>query len=173
MSLNDTRAWRILNLPLLLNLALLCHANPKQESVSSPLPDDIDLRTCGKGPCATERADLILPSMALGADQLSHRLPAFTRQPSTRMHLVRRLVCLHPPSPSANFLHPASLSLSPFSTLPTSIRRTMASSSDKNSSPNILKWASKDGEFKRQVSSFRDAIQKGGEFPPEKGRYHL
>ncbi|KAG9047942.1 S-glutathionyl-(chloro)hydroquinone reductase [Tulasnella sp. UAMH 9824] len=38
---------------------------------------------------------------------------------------------------------------------------------------NILTWASKDGAFRRQASSFRNVIEKGGEFPPEKGRYHL
>jgi glutathionyl-hydroquinone reductase len=30
-------------------------------------------------------------------------------------------------------------------------------------------WASEDGSFKRQVSSFRDVIEKGGKFAPEKG----
>ncbi|KAF9330355.1 S-glutathionyl-(chloro)hydroquinone reductase [Podila minutissima] len=42
--------------------------------------------------------------------------------------------------------------------------------------PNILKWANdKTGEFKRQVSTFRDAIvdEPGAKFPPEAGRYHL
>ncbi|KAF9372189.1 S-glutathionyl-(chloro)hydroquinone reductase, partial [Podila verticillata] len=42
--------------------------------------------------------------------------------------------------------------------------------------PNILKWANdKTGEFKRQVSTFRDAIvdEPGAQFPPEAGRYHL
>jgi len=37
-------------------------------------------------------------------------------------------------------------------------------------------WASSsDGEFRRQVSSFREQISKdpGAEFPPEAGRYHL
>jgi glutathionyl-hydroquinone reductase len=29
------------------------------------------------------------------------------------------------------------------------------------------------GQFKRQVSSFRDTISKDGKFPPEKNRYHL
>ncbi|KAG0347165.1 S-glutathionyl-(chloro)hydroquinone reductase [Podila humilis] len=41
---------------------------------------------------------------------------------------------------------------------------------------NILKWANeKDGEFKRQVSSFRDIISDapGSKFTPEAGRYHL
>ncbi|KAL7414131.1 glutathione S-transferase omega-like 2 [Mrakia frigida] len=46
-------------------------------------------------------------------------------------------------------------------------------SQDKDKNSDILKWASKDGEFKRQVSSFRDAIEEGGKFAPEKGRYHL
>lgn len=33
----------------------------------------------------------------------------------------------------------------------------------------------KAGEFKRQVSSFRDFISRepGAKYPPEKGRYHL
>ncbi|KAI0078572.1 glutathione S-transferase [Panus rudis PR-1116 ss-1] len=30
-----------------------------------------------------------------------------------------------------------------------------------------------DGSFKRPQSKFRNFIKKGGEFPPEKGRYHL
>ncbi|WRT63620.1 uncharacterized protein IL334_000543 [Kwoniella shivajii] len=37
----------------------------------------------------------------------------------------------------------------------------------------ITSWASKSGDFKRQVSSFRDVIEPNGKFPPEKGRYHL
>jgi len=32
-------------------------------------------------------------------------------------------------------------------------------------------WASEDGSFKRQVSSFRDVIEKGGKFEPEKGEF--
>ncbi|WVO14871.1 hypothetical protein L204_102510 [Cryptococcus depauperatus] len=38
---------------------------------------------------------------------------------------------------------------------------------------NFKTIASKDGSFKRQVSSFRDVIKSEGNFPPEKGRYHL
>jgi putative glutathione S-transferase len=38
---------------------------------------------------------------------------------------------------------------------------------------DITSWASKDGEFRRQQSTFRDSIEKGGKFPPEKGRYVL
>lgn len=42
----------------------------------------------------------------------------------------------------------------------------------------ITDWvgmSDKTGEFKRQVSSFRDAISRkaGAQYPPEKGRYHL
>ncbi|CZT00024.1 related to ECM4 protein (involved in cell wall biogenesis and architecture) [Rhynchosporium graminicola] len=40
----------------------------------------------------------------------------------------------------------------------------------------ITNWVApndKSGEFKRGQSQFRNFIQKGGEFPPEKGRYHL
>lgn len=32
---------------------------------------------------------------------------------------------------------------------------------------------SEDGEYHRQKQQFRDSIKEGGEFPPEKGRYHL
>ncbi|CED82196.1 Predicted glutathione S-transferase [Phaffia rhodozyma] len=42
-----------------------------------------------------------------------------------------------------------------------------------NSRSDITKWASSDGQFKRQVSSFRDVIEEGGKFQPEAGRYHL
>lgn len=34
---------------------------------------------------------------------------------------------------------------------------------------SITGWASGDGSFKRQTSSFRDVIEKGGKFEPEKG----
>lgn len=33
--------------------------------------------------------------------------------------------------------------------------------------------ADEDGQFKRQVSSFRNVIEKGGKHPPERGRYLL
>ncbi|CAE6446320.1 unnamed protein product [Rhizoctonia solani] len=50
--------------------------------------------------------------------------------------------------------------------------RTM--SQDKSEAQkDITKWASTDGHFRRQVSSFRDVIEKGGKFEPEKGRYHI
>src|SRR4051794_6570680 len=40
---------------------------------------------------------------------------------------------------------------------------------------DILKWAGKDGSFKRQQSQFRNFIENkpGAQFPPEKDRYHL
>lgn len=34
---------------------------------------------------------------------------------------------------------------------------------------DITNWAGKDGSFKRQASSFRDFIEPGGKFAPEKG----
>ncbi|TXT07379.1 hypothetical protein VHUM_03099 [Vanrija humicola] len=37
----------------------------------------------------------------------------------------------------------------------------------------LTDWAQKDGEFKRQVSSFREHITEGGKHPAEKDRYHL
>ena len=33
--------------------------------------------------------------------------------------------------------------------------------------------ADADGEFRRAVTVFRNFIEEGGQFPPEKGRYHL
>lgn len=43
------------------------------------------------------------------------------------------------------------------------------------SDKKITDWAGKDGEFKRQVSSFRDWVstEEGAKFPAEKDRYHL
>ncbi|KAH8920480.1 glutathione S-transferase [Atractiella rhizophila] len=38
---------------------------------------------------------------------------------------------------------------------------------------DITSWASNDGQFRRAPSSFRNAIEKDGEFSPEKGRYWL
>ncbi|KAL2854536.1 glutathione S-transferase [Aspergillus pseudodeflectus] len=57
---------------------------------------------------------------------------------------------------------------------PLAATRTMAT----GNSAKITDWvnpADKSGEFKRQVSSFRNWISReaGAEFPPEKGRYHL
>jgi glutathionyl-hydroquinone reductase len=37
----------------------------------------------------------------------------------------------------------------------------------------ISNYASTDGEFRRKDSSFRNHIQVGGKYPPEKDRYHL
>lgn len=50
--------------------------------------------------------------------------------------------------------------------------------SSMSKSGGITEWVSssdKSGEFKRQVSSFRDFISRepGAKYPPEKGRYHL
>ncbi|KAF4555464.1 Glutathione S-transferase-like protein 7 [Elsinoe fawcettii] len=49
----------------------------------------------------------------------------------------------------------------------------MASNGEKGKS--ILDWAGKDGEFKRQTSTFRDWIssEPGAKFPAEADRYHL
>jgi len=38
---------------------------------------------------------------------------------------------------------------------------------------DITKWASEDGHFRRQTSTFRDFITPNGDFTPENGRYHL
>jgi len=50
------------------------------------------------------------------------------------------------------------------------------SSTVKMAEEKITNWVApndKTGEFKRGQSQFRNWIKKGGEFPPEKGRYHL
>ncbi|KAL5526709.1 ECM4_3 [Sanghuangporus sanghuang] len=44
-------------------------------------------------------------------------------------------------------------------------------SSDQTDFTNLAR--EKDGSFKRQVSSFRSTIEKGGRFEPEIGRYHI
>src|SRR5579862_2277959 len=37
----------------------------------------------------------------------------------------------------------------------------------------ISNYSDHDGEFRRKNSQFRNFIEKGGQYPPEKGRYHL
>ena len=37
----------------------------------------------------------------------------------------------------------------------------------------ISNYASQDGEFRRKASSFRNHVEVGGKYPPEKDRYHL
>jgi glutathionyl-hydroquinone reductase len=37
----------------------------------------------------------------------------------------------------------------------------------------ISNYASADGQFRRKPSSFRNHIQVGGQYPPERDRYHL
>lgn len=52
--------------------------------------------------------------------------------------------------------------------------RTFTCSRNMSQKKDVLGWAnSKDGEFRRHVSAFRDTIEKGGKFEPEKDRYHL
>lgn len=56
------------------------------------------------------------------------------------------------------------------STSRTNSHSTSKMAGDKS---NITSWASNDGSFKRQTSSFRDVIEKGGKFEPEKGALPL
>lgn len=44
---------------------------------------------------------------------------------------------------------------------------------DATHSDGSTKWSSTDGQFRRQVSSFRETIKAGGKHPPAKGRYRL
>ncbi|KAI9314312.1 glutathione S-transferase [Dichotomocladium elegans] len=50
-----------------------------------------------------------------------------------------------------------------------------AQQKDPKSQNSILSWASKDGEFRRQVSTFRDFVsdEPNSRFKPEADRYHL
>jgi putative glutathione S-transferase len=43
----------------------------------------------------------------------------------------------------------------------------------KTQANEITKWASDDGHFRRQASTFRDYVTKDGPFTPETNRYHL
>lgn len=54
--------------------------------------------------------------------------------------------------------------------LSSTITRNMSGQSQEQAGKGgITAWADKDGSFKRQVSSFRDRIEEGGKFAPEKG----
>nr|POE51856.1 glutathione s-transferase omega-like 2 [Quercus suber] len=61
--------------------------------------------------------------------------------------------------------------------LEANLRLFSSTSTTKNMAKSILNWSDpkSGGEFKRQVSSFRDWIEKDpkAKFPAEKGRYHL
>src|SRR5258707_13803752 len=54
--------------------------------------------------------------------------------------------------------------------LHTSIVSAMTSNGQKS---DFTKWASDDGHFRRQVSTFRDTIDPNGFFTPESARDHL
>ncbi|KAJ3011912.1 hypothetical protein NUW54_g2027 [Trametes sanguinea] len=58
--------------------------------------------------------------------------------------------------------------------LSSSIMQQIMTTRDVSKQSDISKSTTEqDGSFKRKPSSFRDFIQKGGKFEPEKGRYHL
>ncbi|KAI8829808.1 glutathione S-transferase [Chytriomyces cf. hyalinus JEL632] len=50
---------------------------------------------------------------------------------------------------------------------------TTTTTAATDATAKLYKWAGADGEFKRQVSSFRETIAPGTRFAPESGRYHL
>lgn len=62
------------------------------------------------------------------------------------------------------------LALTPYHTLTS---KKMSQEEDNSKKDGFANWSSKDGHFRRQESSFRSSIEKGGEFEPEVGRYHL
>merc|ERR1712000_161068 len=89
-------------------------------------------------------------------------------QSATRFLLPASSVSRICTTPVVRYLH------TPFPTS-TQARRF---SSTRSTMSSITDWVSKDdksGEFKRQVSAFRDSISReaGAKYPPEKGRYHL
>ena len=49
------------------------------------------------------------------------------------------------------------------------LRQRSLCQSSRMSNAKITDWADKSGEFKRQQSSFRDEVKKGGKFEPEVG----
>jgi len=75
------------------------------------------------------------------------------------------------PSQGANKAHLAGLALPTVPLLATSnYRQTPKMSRDVSGQSDISKMnVEPDGSFKRAPSSFRNSIQKGGQFPPEKG----
>ncbi|KAH9050926.1 glutathione S-transferase [Lactarius deliciosus] len=59
-------------------------------------------------------------------------------------------------------------------TLSLSLQRLTTMSRDVSRFSDIAKSTTEaDGSFKRAASSFRNFVQAGGQFPPEKDRYHL
>ncbi|KAG9241823.1 glutathione S-transferas-like protein [Calycina marina] len=74
----------------------------------------------------------------------------------------------------------ASVTCTRASSVPSFLTQTVLirglSASMKMTEGKITNWVDpkdKTGEFKRGASQFRNFIKKGGEFPPEAGRYHL
>merc|ERR1719387_3317200 len=52
-------------------------------------------------------------------------------------------------------------------------RSNSGSATPKKKAHTALDEMSDDGAFKRVASGFRDAVERGGRFEPEAGRYHL
>jgi glutathionyl-hydroquinone reductase len=77
------------------------------------------------------------------------------------MLLTRRLLCRLPPL----------VSRIPPSFLTARYITNMSAEHKSEAQKDITKWASSDGHFRRQASSFRDVIEKGGKFEPEKGEF--
>lgn len=97
--------------------------------------------------------------------QITHAKPQIQRGPATR------IVAVSNTRPAGDFRHRLFTT-----THQPQHRATMAQQQEKKE--GITMWVGlndKSGEFKRQVSSFRDAISRepGAKYPPEKGRYHL
>ena len=81
--------------------------------------------------------------------QLNHRHPVLSRSAV----LLRNLSAVHPNSSKSNTIRFIS------QTIPKKM--------------GISNYASQDGEFRRKDASFRNHVEVGGKYPPEKDRYHL
>lgn len=72
-------------------------------------------------------------------------------------------------SPALNFIRPTHRSLLNLNKNRSFAVSTRKMAGEDSKDKSITGWASGDGSFKRQTSSFRDVIEKGGKFEPEKG----
>ncbi|KAJ8474123.1 hypothetical protein ONZ51_g7423 [Trametes cubensis] len=100
----------------------------------------------------------------------SSRLPLLRIQPGPSTRYLRAAAI----KPQVNRLSYLSTSFQTPQTQAHIQRRSMSTNRDVSKWSDISKSTFEaDGSFKRKPSSFRDFIQKGGKFEPEKGRYHL
>lgn len=100
----------------------------------------------------------------------AHSVPIFTQHTFQARIFSRLARALKP-------VRPRHLTLDTLFLLKNSSRFTannMSSDRDVSSQTDISKMKTEeDGSFKRKPSTFRNTIEKGGKFEPERDRYHL